>query len=515
MVPAHVVIGSAFVLGSLSLGGATSALLAVPALALTPLSSVVALVRHDLWGSRALLSRGLVRAGHRPAHLRRAPSCSARRSPRSSTSAPAGALLAATRRRAPPPASSPSRRCASATWRSSLRARSYKPTIEQLSEELTLITVPEEVGRAVERTVRRWLPCEHVEFRPVADRDDLGAHAPGDEPEHAERIRWLRLVSQRPRPRRARPRPPAPGAPATSCASTCSSAGARSRCSRWAGSGAARSSRARTSTCSAPSPTRRRWRWRTPTATPSSSCAGGSRPRPGVASARRWSRRSPPRSPTRSATPSTTSAPSSGAGRATSTSTPRTSTSAATRSSGWSGWSRACAASSTHRLERQRVAVDDLVRQGRAPAPRPARRPRARGRRPRGPRRAALRCDPDQVTQVLVNLISNALDAAGDAGRVGVTWVASTATARRGLTVWDSGPGLRGRPLARVRALVHDQAARHGPRARHHPPHRPRPRLDHRARARAAAGRSSSSRSPPRTSPAGRGGESERGMEVA
>ena len=41
----------------------------------------------------------------------------------------------------------------------------YKPTIEQLSEELTSINDPAEVALAVERTVRRWLPCERVAFR--------------------------------------------------------------------------------------------------------------------------------------------------------------------------------------------------------------------------------------------------------------------------------------------------------------------------------------------------------------
>jgi signal transduction histidine kinase len=40
----------------------------------------------------------------------------------------------------------------------------YKPTVEQLSEELTSIASPDDVARAVERTVRRWLPCDVIEF---------------------------------------------------------------------------------------------------------------------------------------------------------------------------------------------------------------------------------------------------------------------------------------------------------------------------------------------------------------
>src|SRR6185312_6052630 len=51
----------------------------------------------------------------------------------------------------------------------------YKPTIAQLSEELTSITDPNEVAVAVEHTVRRWLPCELVEFMPY---EDQGREAP-------------------------------------------------------------------------------------------------------------------------------------------------------------------------------------------------------------------------------------------------------------------------------------------------------------------------------------------------
>jgi signal transduction histidine kinase len=58
-----------------------------------------------------------------------------------------------------------------------------------------------------------------------------------------------------------------------------------------------------------------------------------------------------------------------------------------------------------------------------------------------------LRCDPDQVTQVLVNLLSNGLDAAGDKGQVGVIWGAAEGGAE--LVVWDTGPGITGDP-ARV-----------------------------------------------------------------
>jgi signal transduction histidine kinase len=62
------------------------------------------------------------------------------------------------------------------------------------------------------------------------------------------------------------------------------------------------------------------------------------------------------------------------------------------------------------------------------------------------PAGVALRCDPDQVRQVLVNLVSNALEASGPSGRVGITWEASDSGAD--LLVWDDGPGFKGDPSA-------------------------------------------------------------------
>jgi signal transduction histidine kinase len=55
---------------------------------------------------------------------------------------------------------------------------------------------------------------------------------------------------------------------------------------------------------------------------------------------------------------------------------------------------------------------------------------------------ATLRCDPDKLTQVLVNLMSNAMDACGPNGRTGIAW---RATPQGGeLSVWDDGPGFVG-----------------------------------------------------------------------
>ena len=56
----------------------------------------------------------------------------------------------------------------------------------------------------------------------------------------------------------------------------------------------------------------------------------------------------------------------------------------------------------------------------------------------------AIHCDIDKITQVLVNLLANALEATDGKGGVGVAW---RLTARGGeLSVWDTGPGFSGDP---------------------------------------------------------------------
>jgi two-component system sensor histidine kinase HydH len=56
----------------------------------------------------------------------------------------------------------------------------------------------------------------------------------------------------------------------------------------------------------------------------------------------------------------------------------------------------------------------------------------------------AIHCDSDLVTQVLVNLLSNALEAAGKKGDLGVAWEQSSSGGR--LSVWDTGAGFDGEP---------------------------------------------------------------------
>ncbi|WP_245678503.1 sensor histidine kinase [Chondromyces crocatus] len=180
MVPPHGVLGLACM--SVMLGLPQAILwFAIPALALTPLASLFAFVKYDLWGSRALLSRPLTRLIIVTAMLTFtvtlcvacAPLAGASASVALRVAAPAAMLGAGLVMFA-----------LGAGDRKLFPARAeYKPTIEQLSEELTLVSDPGEVARAVERTVRRWLPCENVSFRQVeAEHDDdsaEGAEASG------------------------------------------------------------------------------------------------------------------------------------------------------------------------------------------------------------------------------------------------------------------------------------------------------------------------------------------------
>ncbi len=55
-----------------------------------------------------------------------------------------------------------------------------------------------------------------------------------------------------------------------------------------------------------------------------------------------------------------------------------------------------------------------------------------------------INCDVDKVTQVLVNLLANALDAIDGTGSVGIEW-RSTGLGGE-LSVWDTGPGFTGDP---------------------------------------------------------------------
>ncbi|XXX80932.1 ATP-binding protein [Sorangium sp. So ce134] len=188
MAPPHVVIAVGFLLAMLGLAESALAWFSIPALALTPVSSVVAFIRYDLWGSRALLSRPLTRIiiGAMMVALT-VIVCSA-------CAGYAGLPLLSAIKVAAPAAIVSAALVVFALGagdRKLFPARAeYKPTVEQLSEELTLVADPGEVADAVERTVARWLSCERVTFRPIAIEaaDAAGEQAPGGDESSGERL---------------------------------------------------------------------------------------------------------------------------------------------------------------------------------------------------------------------------------------------------------------------------------------------------------------------------------------
>jgi signal transduction histidine kinase len=158
---------------------ATIAFLAVPFTALAPLATVVAFARNDLWGSRALLSRVVTRAV--TGALGCAVSAGIAGAFAASLGIPCreGLAAAAAGAVASGPLVYVALRAVDRTFFPAVTE--YKPTIEQLSEDLTSISGPEEIASAVERTVRRWLPCDRVEFVPFEEA--MPAPPP---PEHVE-----------------------------------------------------------------------------------------------------------------------------------------------------------------------------------------------------------------------------------------------------------------------------------------------------------------------------------------
>ena len=178
--------GSLFAaLGSLGKFESFPDFLFFPALLFAPLASLYAFVRYDLWGSRALLSRigtNLVVGGLACAVAIAAGAALAAWMGATFTHALAGAagggiaaavlvVLAL--------------RVSDFTL---FRSRAeYKPTIEKLGEELTTLTSATEVSHAIESTVRRWLPCEFIRL----------TLAPSESPNpHAERAAALNGVAE-------------------------------------------------------------------------------------------------------------------------------------------------------------------------------------------------------------------------------------------------------------------------------------------------------------------------------
>lgn len=170
--PVHVLVGVGFVFAALELAGSTTLFLLTPVLASTPLVTLLAFVRHDIWRSNALLSRPTTRAVITLIACVAAVAVGAFAS--SMHGEPiVGSLLASTL--AVAVAVVLLRFLLGGGDRILFPARAqYKPTIEQLSEELKLVRDPAEVTRAIERTVRRWLPCDDVELVVHASPIEVG-----------------------------------------------------------------------------------------------------------------------------------------------------------------------------------------------------------------------------------------------------------------------------------------------------------------------------------------------------
>jgi signal transduction histidine kinase len=193
MVPPYAALAAFFIL--LFAGVRFPDFFVYPALIFAPLASLYAFVRHDLWGSRALLSRigtnlflaalscalaigaGAALAAWMGASFRDALAGAAG----SGVAAAAFVVVAL--------------RISDFTL---FRSRAqYKPTIDRLSEELITLSSPGDVARAIERTVRRWLRCDFIELtlappRPPATPSGLiregdgGRPSDGGAPEPAE-----------------------------------------------------------------------------------------------------------------------------------------------------------------------------------------------------------------------------------------------------------------------------------------------------------------------------------------
>ncbi|HEX3594911.1 MAG TPA: sensor histidine kinase, partial [Polyangiaceae bacterium] len=150
-----------------ALRGTSGTILSFGTLSLFPLATAYAFIRYDLWGSRSLLSRILTRVGVG------AVACALAILLGTALAAQVGvqfggALLSAGLGGAL--ATVLVLTALGAVDRRFFYSRlRYKPTVAQLSEELISIASPEEVARAVERTIRRWLPCRLVELSLMTD----------------------------------------------------------------------------------------------------------------------------------------------------------------------------------------------------------------------------------------------------------------------------------------------------------------------------------------------------------
>jgi signal transduction histidine kinase len=171
--PPHALVGAGILVAAFSPRGSSAMfLVSIPILSLLPISAVVAFMRHNLWGSKALVSRVATLTGAGALAFAVSSALGAAFASRLGVALPqallgstGGALAAAG--------------LVTAMLRLSdqrfFRARAeYKPAVERLSEHLNSLTDPADVSRAVEQVVRRSLSC-----------DDATLVLEGEAPPHA------------------------------------------------------------------------------------------------------------------------------------------------------------------------------------------------------------------------------------------------------------------------------------------------------------------------------------------
>jgi signal transduction histidine kinase len=169
VLPPHLVVAAfIFPAGSGERFGHFVAAASYATLSLFPIATAFAFIRYDLWGSGKLLSRILTRLG--VGSLVCVVAISLGTAIATGLGAKfSDALLAATFSGAAAAVLVVAALAALDRYLFIARAR-YKPTVDELSAELISITSPEEVARAVERTIRRWLPCDLIELSLVTPK---------------------------------------------------------------------------------------------------------------------------------------------------------------------------------------------------------------------------------------------------------------------------------------------------------------------------------------------------------
>lgn len=162
MVPPHAVTGFFVIVSSWRSDWSYGDLLMYPTLGLAPVATIYAVVRFDIWGSRAVLSRVLIRVALAAAVWMAATALGATVASIFGLDVRNAALAAGVAAMAAIGALAVLLDLSDRLFFSAHAA--YKPTVAQLSSELTAITSPGEVAVAIERTVRRWLHCERVKL---------------------------------------------------------------------------------------------------------------------------------------------------------------------------------------------------------------------------------------------------------------------------------------------------------------------------------------------------------------